>query len=417
MELYHGAIVFSKSNEELAEYKDAYLAVQDGVIEGIFETFPQKFAGVKVIELAKDEVLIPAFSDLHVHAPQYPNRGIAMDELLSDWLNDYTFPLEGKYSDLEFAKAVYSEFVDDMIAHGTMHAVVFGTIHSEATGFLLERFENKGIQSFVGKVNMDADSPAYLLETTADSLKRTQEFLEKYISNKFAKPILTPRFAPTCSRELLFGLGKLAKRYGVGVQTHVVESIWEAQEAKRRFSDCSCDTEIYEKAGLLDGGPVVAAHFIYPSADDVRILKAHGGYAVQCPDATISVIAGIMQTGKLSDAGVNLALGTDLSAGHSLGVYSQVARSVQLSKIKSLYEPENHAITFARAFAMATKEGGKLFGNVGSFEKGYKFDALVIGGVTNDFENLSPSQIVERFCYLGETKRIHERFLNGRKIG
>lgn len=417
MKIYHGNVVYSKSADELQEFSNCYIAVENGVVEGIYEELPDKFKGATVTDFG-DDVIIPAFSDLHVHAPQYPNRGLAMDELLSDWLFLHTFPLEAKYKDIDFARTVYDEFVDDLIEHGTMHLSIFGTIHNEATGYLVEKLEAKGIRAYVGRVNMDENSPDYLCETVDESLKGTEEFLAKYANNKYAKPIITPRFAPTCSEKLLAGLGKLAGKYGVGVQTHVVESKWEAAEAKRRFPNCSCDTEIYEKTGLLGHGQAIAAHFMYPSADDVSILKKYNGVAVQCPDATISIIAGIMPTARLQNEGVKVAIGTDLSAGHSLGVYSQAARAVQLSKIKGLYEPENSgAISFARAFYMATKQGGEVFGNVGSLEKGYSFDALVIGGVEKEFEKLSPAQIVERFCYLGETKHIKARFLAGTKIG
>lgn len=416
MELYHGNIVFSKSLDELFVCKDGYIAVENGVIEGVYQELPAKFSGLAVTDFG-DDVIIPAFSDLHVHAPQYPNRGLQMDEILSDWLALHTFPLEAKYADMDYAKEVYDTFVDDMLEHGTMHATIFGTIHGDATGYLVERLEAKGIRAYVGKVNMDENSPEYLCETTEQSLKDTEEFLAKYTGNKFAKPIITPRFAPTCSFGLLEGLGKLAAKYHAGVQTHVVESKWEAAEAKRKFADCSCDTEIYEKAGLLGHGQFVAAHFMYPSSDDVRIIKKYGGLAVQCPDATISIIAGIMPTARLQNKGVKVALGTDLSAGHSLGVYSQAGRAVQLSKIKGLYEPENSgAISFARAFYMATKQGGEIFGNVGSLEKGYSFDALVIGGVSKEFEKLTPAEIVERFCYLGETKHIKAKFMAGKRL-
>lgn len=416
MKLYHGSIVFSRTAEELASYTDSYLAVDNGTVEGIYPTLPEHLRGAEIIELGGD-VLIPAFSDLHVHAPQYPQRGLAMDELLPQWLALHTFPLEARFADMNYARAVYDAFLDDLVEHGTLHAVVFGTIHTEATGYLLERMEARGLDAYVGKVNMDCDSPAPLLETTEGSLRETEDFLARYAANRFAKPILTPRFAPTCSRELLFGLGALGQKYGVGLQTHVVESLWEAAEAVRRFPDCSCDTEIYERAGLLDGGPVVAAHFIFPSEEDIRILRRHGGWAVQCPDATVSIIAGIMPTAALGDAGIPLALGSDLAAGHSAGIYSQAARAVQLSKIKSFYEPEgNRAISFARAFSMATKQSGALFGRVGSLEPGYRFDALRIGGVEDSFESLTPAEIVERFCYAGETKHIRARYLAGKEL-
>ena len=261
-ELYRGHIVYSKSGEELAVHKNSWIAVEDGTVEGIYEVLPEKFKGLPVRDFGNG-VIIPAFSDLHVHAPQYPQRGLAMDLLLEDWLNNYTFPLEARYADLPFARAVYEAFVDDLIANGTMHACIFGTIHPEATGFLLTRLEEKGLSAFVGKVNMDKASPAYLCETTEDSLRETESFLERYSGQKTAKPILTPRFAPTCTAELLKGLGKLGRKYHTGMQTHLVESKWEAHQALADFPDVSCDTEIYERAGLMDNGPVIAAHFIF----------------------------------------------------------------------------------------------------------------------------------------------------------
>ena len=122
MELYHGSIVYSPSAEKLAEHTDSYLAVEGGVVEGIYPTVPESLRGAPVTELGQN-VLIPAFSDLHVHAPQYPQRGLAMDELLPDWLAHHTFPLEARFADLDFARAVYDAFADDLIAHGaaSMH--------------------------------------------------------------------------------------------------------------------------------------------------------------------------------------------------------------------------------------------------------------------------------------------------------
>ena len=137
---------------------------------------------------------------------------------------------------------------------------------------------------------------------------------------------------------------------------------------------------------------------------------------MQCPDATTNVIAGILQTGKLLDMGINLAIGSDISAGSYLGIYRQVASVVRLSKIKSFYEPENRTVTFNEAFYMATKSSGSLFGKVGSLEPGYNFDALVIGDLEDNFMKLSPSQVVERFCYSGDVNNIKYRFLRGKEI-
>lgn len=415
MEIYRGHIVYSKNKDELVELSNGYIAVANGIIQGVYKELPNEYKDNKVIDFSNG-VIIPAFSDLHVHAPQYPNRGIAMDKLLSDWLNDYTFPLESKYKDEEFAKQVYKTFVNDLIKHGTLHVVAFATIHNNATDILINELESKGIQAYVGKVNMDKDSPSFLIETTEQSIKDTESFIKKHINNKFARAILTPRFAPTCSFELLKELGELAKQYNIPTQTHIVESLWEKEEAKKCFDGCRCDMQIYDEAGLLNVKPFIAAHFIFPSEEDIKLLKDNNGYAVTCPDATTNVIAGIMPTGKLIDTGINLAIGSDISAGSYLGIYRQVASVVRLSKIKELYESGNRTVHFNEAFYMATKSGGAIFDKVGSLEPGYYFDALVIAGLEDSFMKLSPSQLVERFCYTGDSHHIVHRYLRGKEV-
>ena len=415
MEIYRGHIVYSKNKDELVELSNSYIVVDQGIIQDIYQELPKQYQGNKVTDFG-NAVIIPAFSDLHVHAPQYPNRGIAMDKLLSDWLNDYTFPLEAKYQDEEFAKKVYNAFINDLIRHGTLHAVVFATIHNNATDILINNLEAKGINSYVGKVNMDKDSPSYLIEATEQSLIDTETFIKKHINNKYAKPILTPRFAPTCSFELLKGLGKLAKEYHLPTQTHIVESLWEKEEAKKCFDGCRCDMEIYKEAGLLNNAPFIAAHFIFPSEEDIALLKDNNGCAVTCPDATTNVIAGIAPVGNLIDMGVDFAIGSDISAGSYLGIYRQVSSVVRLSKIKNFYEHDNRVVNFNEAFYMATKAGDNIFDKVGSLEPGYYFDALVIDGLEDDFMKLSPSQIVERFCYSGDVHNIIHRYLKGSEI-
>ena len=129
------------------------------------------------------------------------------------------------------------------------------------------------------------------------------------------------------------------------------------------------------------------------------------------------IIAGIMQTGALLDKGIKIGLGSDISAGHNIGVYSQAARAVQMSKLKEFYEPEgNRKITFPEAFWMATKSSGRLFGSTGSLEPGSVFDALIIDGLSDAARKLSPEQIVERFCYIGTKEKIKARYLNGKEI-
>ncbi|MEE3426610.1 MAG: amidohydrolase family protein, partial [Candidatus Enteromonas sp.] len=137
------------SKNELVELAKGYIVVDKEKVVGTYQELPKEYEGIEVVDYGEC-LIIPSFSDLHVHAPQYPNRGIAMDLLLNDWLNEYTFKLEANYKDKEFAKKVYAAFVNDLIKHGTMHASIFATIHNEATDILVDYLEEKGISSFVG---------------------------------------------------------------------------------------------------------------------------------------------------------------------------------------------------------------------------------------------------------------------------
>ena len=416
MKLYHGDILYSESYDKLIIHENSYLAVENGVVEGIYPVIPDHFSGAEVIDHGRG-LIIPAFSDLHVHASQFIQRGIGMDLLLNDWLNTYTFPQESHFADPDYAEPIYEAYVDDMIRNGTFHASIFTTIHRETVNILYRKLEEKGLWAFVGKVNMDFQSPSYLCETTEGSLRETEIFLDEHSGSENVKPILTPRFVPTCSRELLWGLGKLGKKYGVGVQTHVVESRWEAAESLRLFPDCRSDSEIYEKAGLLGNGPSIFAHFIFPTEDDLRVVKNYGCFAVHCPEATNNVIAGIMAVQHQHELGINLAIGCDIGAGVKNGIYRQCAAAVKLSKLKEFYEPEaGKTITIANAFYMATKAGGSVFGKVGAFDSGYLFNALVIDGIEDAGHPMSPEQRLERFCYAGDDRNITARYLNGKKM-
>lgn len=416
VKIYRGDIVYAASEEKLQVYEKSYIVSKDGTVEGIYPELPSKYEGVPVEDYGRG-LIIPAFSDLHVHASQYVQRGIGMDCLLSDWLEHYTFPQEARFSDMEYAKQCYDAFVDDLVRHGTFHANVFTTIHRESADYLYSRMEEKGLYGFVGKVNMDCGAPDYLREDTGTALRETEIFLDAHSTCKRVRPILVPRFAPTCSGELIKGLGALAGKYHCGVHTHLVESRWEAQEARRLFPECGSDAEIYEQAGLMDHGPSIFAHVIFPGQEDLRILKKHRSVAVHCPDATTNIIAGIMPLARMSEAGIQIAVGSDIAGGHGIAIYRQIARAVQLSKLKEFYEPDDsRTVTFAQAFYHGTRGAGSVFGKVGAFEKGYLFHALVIDPMEDPWTELSPEERLERFCYIGDDRNIRAGFIGEKKV-
>ena len=140
IQIHHGDIFFTTEKDTPVSYTDSYIVVKDGLVEGIYSLIPEEYKEAEVVDHGRG-VIIPAFSDLHVHASQYVERGLGMDCLLYDWLNDYTFPQEAKFADLNYAKDVYDAFVDELILHGTFHVSAFATIHREATNYLFDRLE------------------------------------------------------------------------------------------------------------------------------------------------------------------------------------------------------------------------------------------------------------------------------------
>ena len=416
-EIYRGTIISSKSWDEMSVLEKGYIAVEDGIITGVYESLPEEYGECEVTNYG-DRMIIPAFSDMHMHAPQYTERGVGMDCLLFDWLNNYTFPQESRFADREYARVIYPQVIREFLRHGSFQVSLFTTIHYEACDMLYRMLIDSGMYAYAGKINMDMNSPEFYVEDTDESLRETERFIQEHINlSDRVRMILIPRFAPTCSERLLKGLGELGKKYDLGVHTHVVESKAEAAWSKELYPACSSDSEIYEMTGLLQGnGPRIFAHVIFPTETEDRIIKEYGAVSVHCPDSTTNITAGIMPVSTLHEKGYEIALGSDIGGGHLAGIYRQISRAVQLSKMKEFYEEGYRRIVFANAFYMATVSGGKVFGNIGKLEKGYRFNALVIDDMQDEGFRISPLEALERFCYSGDDRNIHERFIDGKKV-
>ena len=417
-------LVTADNEGRLDARRQQYIIVEDGIISRIVPELPAAYEGIEVTRFERG-VMIPAFSDLHIHAPQYAQRGLGMDCLLFEWLKTYTFPEESRFADITYARTMYAQLIRDMLRNGTMRASFFTTLHYDACSLLFRMLEESGMQAYCGITNMDRNTTEGYVDTTAESLSKTERFLREWGAGASGsgarpeganpvRPILTPRFAPTCSEELLRGLGKLGKKYGVGVQTHLVESLAEAAWSKELFPDCASDGEIYEKTGLLGNGPAIFAHVIFPTDAEERILEKYDAVSVHCPDATTNITAGIMPFSTMQKKGYHICLGSDIGGGHYPGIYRQVSRAVQLSKMKEFYEPDYQRICFADAFSAAVS--GRSFDRTGRLEPGYRFDALVIDGMEDEGRELSPPERLERFCYTGDDRNITARYMNGRQI-
>lgn len=409
-----GNIVFTPSPNQFVVYKDSYLISCNGIIQEVRETLPDEFRVCNIMDYGS-RLIIPGFVDLHTHASQFNQRGLGLDLKLLEWLNEYTFKEESRFSDIAYAAGVYGAFADELLREGTTRVVVFATIHKESCQTLVSILASKGIGAYVGKVNMDCNCPDFLMEDTDQSLQDTEEFIQNWGDNPLVKPIITPRFAPTSSKKLLAGLGKLAKQYNLPVQSHLSENENEIKWVAELFPEQRDYYKVYEHYHLFGQTPTLMAHCIHVTDTCVAGIHQHGVMAVHCPDSNLNLASGIMPVRKLLNAGVHVGLGTDIGAGHSLSMPQAMVKAIQVSKMSN--DPScGEPLTLAEVFYMATKGGGRFFGQVGSFEQGYACDALVIDADMAPGADLSLLEKLQQFIYTGSASHIVARYIAGKEI-
>ena len=412
-----GNICYSTSTTEIAALEGGYLLVTDGKVAGVFDQLSEAWSGIPVEDYG-DCLVIPGMTDLHVHAPQYPFRGIGMDLELLEWLNTYAFPEEMKYRDTEYAGQVYEGFASSLKVSPTTRAVIFGTLHVPATQILMEKMEASGLISYVGKVNMDRNSPDGLIEDTGQSLMDTETWLREAAGYRRTRPILTPRFTPSCSDGLMAGLGELKKNHDLPVQSHLSENPSEVVWVRELCPWAWNYAGTYDCVGLLDERTVMA-HCVYLTGEEIALLKARKAFIAHCPQSNINLASGAAPVRRYLDEGLNVGLGTDLAAGASLSLFRAITDAVGVSKLRwrLLQEEDERPLTFAEAFYLATMGGGKFFGNVGSFLPGYEADILVLPEKRSGPRRESLLERLEQTLYLtGEDVHLTAKYVAGEKI-
>lgn len=179
-----GNICYSKNQKELNIVDGGYLVCVDGISKGVFERLPEEYRELP-LEDCGDKLIIPGLVDLHVHAPQFTYRGLGMDMELLDWLETNTFPEEARFADLDYADRAYELFVQDVLKGPNTRACIFATVHVPATELLMDKLEAAGLNTYVGKINMDRNCPDYLREedaaaSAADTRRWIEETKGKY---------------------------------------------------------------------------------------------------------------------------------------------------------------------------------------------------------------------------------------------
>jgi guanine deaminase len=262
-------------------------------------------------------LLIPGLVDAHVHLPQYRVRGRFSDALLP-WLREHIWPEEARFADRVYREAVAGEFRDGMIAAGTTAALVWGSPHEESAHTVLNDLAPLCVRG--GDVLMDRYTPSELKRPTLEGLASATEHAARY-GSRYA---LTPRFVPTCTPELLHGLGRLAAESDVLVQTHLAENTDEVAWVASLHPDARSYLDVYDQARLL-GPSTVLAHCIHLDELDLARLALTRSWIAHCPSSNVALGSGRMPLEQVLAAGVNVALATDVGAGPDISMLDVMA--------------------------------------------------------------------------------------------
>jgi guanine deaminase len=413
----HGNVLTVPALGVLNAVKDGYIVLDgDGVIEGVFETLPERFKSGSLADYG-DALIMQSFCDMHLHAPQYPMLGMGMDLPLLDWLNTYTFRTEARFADSDYARMHYRALADRLVGYGTTRVCMFSSLHADATLVLMEELERAGVSGYVGKVNMDRNNTDYYCETTEESKRETLRWLDACSRFKHIKPILTPRFTPSCTNELMEWLGRLANERNLPVQSHLSENTSEIAWVRELHPDCAQYWETYHKYGLWKKGTLMA-HCVHSDERERAAIREHGVTVVHCADSNTNLSSGVAPIRTMLDEGIDVVLGSDIAGGAHLSMLNVIQMSIRASKIKRIESNwQTPFLSVLEGYYLGTTAGARYFGDKPGFQKGDRLHAVVIDDREYpDTYRLTLRERFDRAVYIAEPKDIVAVYGEGKRL-
>ncbi|XP_023593517.1 guanine deaminase isoform X2 [Trichechus manatus latirostris] len=400
--IFRGTFVHSTWTCPMEVLRDHLLGVSDnGKIVFLEEASQQEklakewcFKPSEVRELSPHEFFMPGLVDTHIHAPQYSFAGSNLDLPLLEWLTKYTFPTEHKFQNIDFAEEVYTRVVRRTLKNGTTTACYFGTIHTDSSLLLAEITDKFGQRAFVGKVCMDLnDSVPEYKETTEESIRETNRFVSKMLQRN----------------------------------SHISENPDEVEAVKNLYPNYKNYTDVYDKNNLLTNKTVMA-HGCYLSAEELNVFSERGASISHCPNSNLSLSSGFLNVQEVLKHDVKLGLGTDVAGGYSSSMLDAIRRAVMVSSVLLINKVNEKSLTLKEVFRLATLGGSQALGldsEIGNFEVGKEFDALLINPKASD----SPidlfhgdiaggisEAVIQKFLYLGDDRNIEEVYVAGKQV-
>lgn len=380
---FRGEILHFLANPAKVARKDSYqyledglLIIKDGRVEQVGEALlllENLSTDVEVTHY-KSGLIMPGFVDTHVHYPQTEMIASYGEQLL-EWLENYTFPAEKEFSDLQHGKKVAEFFLSELLNAGTTTALVFGTVHKESVDAFFSVAQKRDLRMICGKVLMDRNCPDYLRDTADSGYQDSKSLIKKWHKKGRLQYAITPRFAPTSTDEQLDKAGQLLEEFpDVYMQTHLSENQDEIDWVRELFPESKNYLDVYDKCHLL-GRRSVFAHGVHlHDAECKRLSESHSALSF-CPSSNLFLGSGLFNLSQAQAHDINVSFGSDIGAGTRFSMLSTISEGYKTQQLRG------DKLSPYQSFYLATLGGAialDLEGTIGNFLKGNEADFIVL---------------------------------------
>ncbi len=415
----------------VADLDDAILTIDaDGRIEAVRPASGVVGSAVDLRPL----LLLPGLVDLHAHLPQLPSAGLGFGMDLLAWLERYVFPLEDAFREpaevRPFADAAFRAFA----AAGTTTVVAYAAVFEASAHASFEAAEAHGIRAILGKVMMDRRTYDRTIERSSildRSLAESARLIERWHGAADGRLgyAVTPRFAVSCTAELLHESAALAARTGAWWQTHLSEDLKEVAEVRALFPEAHDYVDVYERAGGL-GSRAILAHAVHLTDREITRLVETGSRVAHCPASNLFLDSGVMPLSRCLEAGLRVGLGSDVAGGPDpsifsvmrVGAYAQAA----LRTLRGEHRPLLGPLDWLR---LATLDGARALGlesRIGSIEVGKDADLIAVdprlteplrsGEVRGPGDASAPEDLMSRLIFRAHPGMVRAAWVRGRRL-
>jgi guanine deaminase len=356
--LFHTPLNPFREEGALRSYADGGLLIRDGriVASGNFDEVRRADPDAAVVDW-RGGVLLPGLVDAHVHYPQVPILG-RLGRSLLDWLEQVALPEEARMAEERYAAECARRFVTLLAAHGTTTALVFGAHFAAATASLFDAASETGLRIISGLVLSDRFLPSPLVQTVERAYRDSTELIRRFHRRGRLLYAVTPRFALSTSEAMLDMCQTLLREHQeLRVQSHVNENVDEIRMVAEQFPWAADYVRVYDRFGLTRPRAVFA-HNVHTTDGELEHLAATGTAIAHCPTSNAALGSGIFPLRRHLQAGVRVALGTDVGGGTGPGMLKEGLQAYLMQRVAA----DGAMLDAARLLYLSTLAGAEALG-------------------------------------------------------